>query len=342
MEQSNQIEKIYNLIISKVDEHNLISIIQHFTEIFKLQREPAEQILKSAPIVFLQGLDKNSLKMLKGRLIFLSKMGVEFLITTQLSTKIPCVIWSGKSPNYIESSSGELIKSVDFQWSGNAFVCPNCSETFVFKRIGNPLTTSVKVVDDISKYIDTSGGGRQNNRPVQARSVPTDSVGRLSKNIHGKVDDTNESDVLEIQSLQSEGSSEDLIEFPQSHEELNNSIPQEETFIVDDNKPQEDIEIPEPILEPIAELVEGLQQNIKPAPQEKANCAVFLTSIPPDKKVKAVGLIAKLKGVSIQEAQLLTTRLLVPVMKDITKSVAIQSLEEFKKIGVKGRITVKI
>jgi hypothetical protein len=361
MEQLNQKPNLYNLIVCKVDEHNLIPIIQYFTEIFALEKESAEQIIKSAPIIFLDGLDKEALKTLRGRLVFLSKMGVEFLIAASPAAKIPRVVWSGKSPKYTESSSGELIKSIDFQWNGNAFVCPNCSETFVFKRIGNPLTKVNKMADDKSKYIEVTEGEQSNN---------------ILQKDNEKADNVNENDGIEVQA---EGNYDEVIEpppfieQPQNHEALNNAIkstsPQEETLFVED-KTQENGEIPEPILEPIPESIEEPvpepvlepieepipepvfqpieeriatpRQNTKPVQLEKPNCSVFLTSIPPDKKAKATELIAKLKGINIQQAQVLTTRLLVPVLKDVTKSVANKSLEEFKKIGVNGRITVKI
>jgi len=336
MEESNQEPTGYNVIISKVDEHNFASILKHFMDVFSLEKEPAEQILKSVPIVFLQELNNKILRKLKGRLLFFSKMGVEFTIVSHLSPTIPCVVWAGKTPNYGESPTGELIKYVDFQWKGTAFVCPNCSETFVFSRIGNPLATSVKFADDSSKT-NTANEGRQVNKPV--------------KNIPGKTSAKATDNVLEIQNPQLEDNSEEVIEVqpieevaedaPVSHKPLNKAIKSQTS--------QEDIGNPDPVLEPIPEPIEPElepiakpQRIVEAAPPEKANCNVFLISIPPDKKVKAAELLARLKGVSIQQARGLIARSVSPVLQDVTKSVANNFLEEFKKIGVKGRITFKV
>ncbi|MBI5779697.1 MAG: hypothetical protein HZA49_09625 [Planctomycetes bacterium] len=327
--ESSQIIAGHNLIIMRVAEHNLPSVIEQFADSFSLEIEPAEQILRSAPIVLLTGLNKDTLKILKDRLVNLSKAGIEFMISTRLSPTIPRVVWPSKMPNYAVAPTGELIKYVDFQWRGNAFVCPNCAETFVFKRIGNPLARYLQVKEETPL--------KQTSTTTSTRVKPKEPT-----------PDMNESDVVELPPLtdtKSGSDSDEVVELaPVEDQSQNNADVLEPIDILDGNKEapatatQNGSEENGQIVEaPVA--VE--EPGTAPIPEELCTCSVFLTSIPPEKKVATAELIAKMKGIPVKQAQILTTRLLVPILKDVTKEEATKCLLDFQKIGVKGKLTIK-
>ncbi|MEW6026092.1 MAG: hypothetical protein AB1599_02190 [Planctomycetota bacterium] len=322
----------HNLIIMRVAEHNLSSVIEQFADAFSLEIEPAEQILRSAPIVFLTGLHKDTLKILKDRLVNLSKAGVEFMISTRLSPTIPRVVWPGKMPNYAATPSGELVKYVDFQWRGNAFVCPNCAETFVFKRIGNPLARYLQVKEETPI--------KQAPTIASAPAKPKEPASNID-----------ESDVVELPPItdtQSGSESDEVVELaPVEDQSQNNADVLEPIDILEGtngikeapavaahNGSEENGEVVEA---PVA--VE--EPGAAPIPEELCTCSVFLTSIPPEKKVATAELIAKMKGISVKQAQVLATRLLVPILKDVSKEEAARCLTDFQKIGVKGKLTIK-
>jgi hypothetical protein len=67
---------------------------------------------------------------------------------------------------------------------------------------------------------------------------------------------------------------------------------------------------------------------------------VFLSKITEvSKRDKAAELIAKIKGCSTNEAKELTTRLVIPLAKNVTKEQADDVLNQFKRLKIFGRMT---
>jgi ribosomal protein L7/L12 len=67
---------------------------------------------------------------------------------------------------------------------------------------------------------------------------------------------------------------------------------------------------------------------------------VFLSKITDtSKRDKAAELIAKIKGCSGNEAKELTTRLVIPLAKNVAKEKAEDILTQFKKLKIFGRMT---
>src|SRR6185503_11705692 len=67
---------------------------------------------------------------------------------------------------------------------------------------------------------------------------------------------------------------------------------------------------------------------------------VFLSKITDtSKRDKAAELIAKVKGCSTSEAKELTTRLVIPLAKNVSKNKAEDILNQFKKLKIFGRMT---
>ena len=69
--------------------------------------------------------------------------------------------------------------------------------------------------------------------------------------------------------------------------------------------------------------------------------SLFLTTIPPEKKEETAELIAEIKGIQIAQARLMTNRTMVPILKDVSGTVAQECFERFKKIGFVGRLVKK-
>ena len=61
----------------------------------------------------------------------------------------------------------------------------------------------------------------------------------------------------------------------------------------------------------------------------------------PDKKDKAAELIAEIKGCPLDEAQRLTDRTIIPVLKGVSREVAEYHLDKFKRFKIAGRVTTR-
>ena len=87
--------------------------------------------------------------------------------------------------------------------------------------------------------------------------------------------------------------------------------------------------------EPIAETAVE-----EPPPPTGELYNVFLSKITDtSKRDKAAELIAKIKGCSGNEAKELTTRLVIPLAKNVAKEKAEDILTQFKKLKIFGRMT---
>jgi hypothetical protein len=305
----------YHIMISRVDETQFDNAAGQFSKLFNITPESAGQILKSIPVVFLSNLARNDIKTIKPKLVDLSKLGIEFTISPQLSQSIPKVIWPTQ-PHYKEGPAGNIVQYVDFQWKGNAFVCPNCGETFVFQRVGNPFNTYQKVKEQMPQ--------RQQPHPVPAEAEITEGE-----------------DVMVLAPVvEPSAESEDGVM------ELNPVEAQSEWA---DENASEPIDIlqPEAVSEEGVSSEQGAEEIAEPEmieepPVEEANCTVFLSGLSSaEKREKAAKIISEIKNIPLEKAQELTNRVLVPVLKDVTETEANECLEMFKKVGVSGRITKK-
>lgn len=134
----------YNVILTFTPDIGVEEIASEFARHFKFEQEVAEQILRSAPVVFLRHMSKKDIKAIKPSLLELSRLGVEFTISPRLPKNIPSIIWPFQ-PTFAATTEGEVVKAINFQWAGSAIVCPGCGEVFVFRPIGKP---SLKIEED--------------------------------------------------------------------------------------------------------------------------------------------------------------------------------------------------
>ena len=186
----------YKLIIEKADVAHLAQQVKEFAQSFSLDEKIVEMALKSAPVVFAQGLSKREIKAIQDKLIDLSKSGLEFRITTRVPKNIPFVNWPMK-PHFTAGWTGT--NGVAFNWSDLSFVCPSCSETFIFKRLGKPISFHPEAEQsmEISKPISNK------QKPYQTKPPEIETQ---------KLNEYNQDDELEPIPLEenTSGSSEDL------------------------------------------------------------------------------------------------------------------------------------
>jgi hypothetical protein len=125
----------FSLIAVEVDAAIVDEAAESLAEAFRLDPAVAQQILRSAPIVFARGLTKNEIKAITPKLVDLSKMGIEWRVTARPTGKLPKLNWPVR-PHFTAGNSGGSKLTPAFDWQDAAFVCPSCGEAFVFKRLG--------------------------------------------------------------------------------------------------------------------------------------------------------------------------------------------------------------
>lgn len=377
----------YQVLITKVEQKHFASLVSSFAQLFLLDSFVAEQILKSYPIVFLSGIKRDEYKAIKPKLLNTSKSGVEFTVTTKTLVSVPCVSWLTR-PRYTEPG-GKLVKHVEFQWRGNAFVCPNCGETFLFQRLGNPLArfskTKEKSVEkatpvppsalpSVSQTEDVGFQWRGNvfvcpncgesflfrrignplarfikakEKPAEVTPTPPVAAPSVSQPKEvPKVAPAEQENVPladPVPAAPSSKASEDVVELTPipsgaSEEGIVELTPLPPSEIPDEGLP-EAVDILTEEVPPVAPVKEA-PGTTSEAPTDTGRHNVFLSRIiSKDKKGTAAKLITEIKGISIEESRKLVDRMLIPVLKEVTKSEARTCLGKFKELGVSGKIT---
>ena len=160
----------YSIVIEASKDSKIAEATSGFAKMFTLESKVAEQILKSAPIIFLSRLTKQDVRILKPKMIELSNAGIEFRITSRPQDRIPKVNWPIK-PSFGTADGGNLVTAVSFIWDNNAFVCPACGETFVFRRVGKPKPAPAGV-EAAAAAAAAPPATKSFSAPVAARPAP--------------------------------------------------------------------------------------------------------------------------------------------------------------------------
>lgn len=166
----------FNIVIEKVDKEKAAKAVREFARLFSMDERAVACILGAAPIHFVSGLARLEVKAVIDKLKEISKLGVEFRITAREPKRIPRVNWPQK-PHFTAGWSGA--NGIVFDWQDQAFVCPSCGETFLFKRMGKVSYQSQEGVDN-SKSQELF----DKETPVQAKTVeplPADTIEPLSE-----------------------------------------------------------------------------------------------------------------------------------------------------------------
>ena len=351
----------FNLIVVEVESSRLPDAAKAFGRAFGLDETIATQICKSAPIIFAQKLTKQEVKAITPTLGDLSKNGMEFRVTARVAGKLPKVNWPVRPQFTAGGAAG--VSGLAFEWDNNAFVCPGCGESFLFRRLGKLQLAEAPVVVG-SNGVEAAQAAAA---PALARTAAAHPVKAAVAASSSSEDDFAESalpapravGVEGVAPLAGEGESLDLPEAVEDVKQFQDDLPSEP--LLPDAEP---LPAPEPLeelpgsdggfaaeaeplapAEPEAPIEEPIAEPEAPPQEEEVVEAgelynVFLSKITDtSKRDKAAELIAKVKGCSTAEAKELTTRLVIPLAKNVTKAKAEDILNQFKKLKIFGRMT---
>ena len=351
----------FNLIVVEVESARLNDAAKSFGRAFGLDDTIATQICKSAPIIFAQKLTKQEVKAITPTLGDLSKNGMEFRVTARIAGKLPKVNWPVR-PQFT-AGGAQGVNGLAFEWDNNAFVCPGCGESFLFRRLGKlqlaeaPAAVGSNGAEAAAAAAAPALAARAAApQPVKAsvsasqdddfaesalpapRAVGVEGVAPLA----GEGESLDLPEAVDEIKLQDDAPSDQLLPDaePLPPAEPLEELPGSDGGFAAEAEPLAATDPPEaPLDEPMAE------PEAAPAVEEEPVEAgelynVFLSKITDtSKRDKAAELIAKVKGCSTSEAKELTTRLVIPLAKNVSKNKAEDILNQFKKLKIFGRMT---
>ncbi|MFN3485072.1 MAG: hypothetical protein ACK44W_06280 [Planctomycetota bacterium] len=334
----------FSLIVTEVDAANLPEAARQFARAFSLDETIATQVCKSAPIIFAQKLTKAEVKAITPTLTELSKAGMEFRVTARVATKLPKLNW----PVRPQFTAGGIpgTNGLAFEWDNNAFVCPSCGETFLFRRLGKLALVEPPAA------LPSNGPVAEVKATARAQEPAPAAVGAAAPSRYDAAAAAPRVEGVEgVQPLAGEGESLDLPEaaapvediklddFPEAPAAEPAAAPAEPLDLLPETAPEPAEPAPAEELPAAPEPAEPLGET--EAPAETGDLYnVFLSKITDtSKRDKAAELIAKVKGCSTAEAKELTTRLVIPLAKNVPKEKAEDILNQFKKLKIFGRMT---
>jgi len=348
----------FNLIIVEVESGRIPEAAKALAKAFSLDENVANKVCSGAPINFAQKLNKQEVKAITPVLGELSKSGIEFRITARLPERLSKLNWPIR-PQFTAGGS-PAASGLAFEWDNNAFVCPGCGESFLFRRMGKvKLVEPPLVVGHNGTEVAAVAAPRAAaTQPVKASVSGGSELGSYEGALRPAPRAVG---VEGVSQLAGEGESLDLPETtdePRSQDEplADAGLPDADPLPAPE--PLEDLSgsaggfgsDAEPMLaDPEPEPVAAPPAEPEPAPvaEEEAPAGdpgelynVFLSKITDtSKRDKAAELIAKVKGCSTAEAKELTTRLVIPLAKNVSKNKAEDILNQFKKLKIFGRMT---
>jgi len=350
----------FNLIVVEVESSRIPDAAKAFGRAFNLDDTIATQICKSAPIIFAQKLTKQEVKAITPILGELSKSGLEFRVTARVAGKLPKVNWPVR-PQFT-AGGAPAVSGLAFEWDNNAFVCPGCGESFLFRRLGKlqlveappsvgsngaeaaqaaaapAMAARSAAPQQVRATVGSSTMGFASEAMPAPRAVGVEGVAPLA----GEGESLDLPETVDEMQPQEEALSEPLLPDadPLPPPEPLEELPGSDGGFAADAEPQLSEPEPEPEPAPVAEP-EPAPAVEEEAPNETGELYnVFLSKITDtSKRDKAAELISKVKGCSTSEAKELTTRLVIPLAKNVSKNKAEDILNQFKKLKIFGRMT---
>jgi hypothetical protein len=337
----------FSLIVASVESDKVADAGKQFARAFGLDETIAGQICKSAPIIFAQKLTKTEVKAITPTLTDLSKAGIEFRVTARVAGKLPKVNWPVRPQFTAGGMSGST--GLAFEWDNNAFICPGCGETFLFRRLGQLKLHEPPAVQNNGSTASAPAVRQPVRAAVGAYTAPQLEGVEGMQPLAGEGESLDLPEALDVAppappAKAARAPEPELLPEPEPEPE---NVPMEElpadggefSAAAEEPAPEpEPVPVePEPEPEPVAEP-EPVQEE---APVETGDLYnVFLSKITDtSKRDKAAELIAKIKGSSASEAKELTTRLVIPLAKNVSKDKAEDILNQFKKLKIFGRMT---
>jgi hypothetical protein len=338
----------FTLIVTAVESGAVAEAARQFAKAFGLEEPVATAVCKGAPIIFAQKLTKQEVKAVTPLLTDLSKAGMEFRVTARVAPKLPKLNWPVR-PQFTAAGSASAA-GLAFDWGNTAFVCPGCGESFLFARMGKLNLVEPPAAPEApaaakapaARSARPSAPGFVDERPaptaVGVEGLSPAAGGGDTDDIHQALADlpevptapAAEPEVEPAPVATAEAAEPELL--PQ--EDPLSAVPEGGEFSAGLEEAQASPLEPEPVAaepEPVAEE----------APAETGELYnVFLSKITDtSKRDKAAELIAKIKGCAGGEAKELTTRLVIPLAKNVSKGKAEDILGQFKKLKIFGRMT---
>ncbi|MBI4564459.1 MAG: hypothetical protein HY716_07195 [Planctomycetes bacterium] len=324
----------FNVIVEHAEPSTLESAARELARVFHLDEAVALQVVKSAPILFVKGLSKAEMRSITPKLKELSGKGIEFRVTVDVPKKLPKLNWPIR-PLFTVAATGRALKPA-FDWEDHAFVCPSCGETFLFKRLGP--TSAGRAAPS-----GNASGRAEPAEPLDVAAEPGDlavlepSEGEPAPMLLEEEEKPRGGADVESFPSPLEASFEPAENLPDIHiEGLEPVMPMEEPSL-------------EPVIPPEAPPPETVEAPAETAPAEEPQPLpepegdlynVFLSKIiDRSRQEKAAELISLYKKIQLQEARALTTRLVIPIAKNIPRNEAQKILDEFKKHKIFGRMT---
>ena len=300
---------------------------------FSLDEAIAGQILGAVPIIFVTKLTKSEVKAITPKLVELSKNGIAFRVTAKIPAKVPKVHWPAR-PQFTAAGSGSAV-GLAFDMENNAFVCPGCGEAYIFKRLGQ-----VKLME-APESTPAPASAAAAPAPV-AKAAPAPAPKPAAKPAPRPAP----APVVEEAPIEL---ADDVIP-PEPAKEGGDDLLPGEGEPIDLPDAAEEIKLDDSAMEAPLDLEDGgeLSAAAESATAEATEEAVaegelynvFLSKITDKaKQDKAAELISKTKGCSLTEAKELTSRMIIPIAKNVSKEQAESILDTFKKIKVFGRMT---
>jgi ribosomal protein L7/L12 len=349
----------FNLIVVSVESAQLADAAKAFARAFNLGDAISLQVCKSAPINFAQKLTKQEVKAITPMLSDLSKSGIEFRVTARVAGKIGKLNWPVRPTFTAGGVAGAT--GLAFEWDNTAFVCPGCGETFLFRRLGKlklsepPLVVGHNGAESVQASSPAMATRAAATHSVKATVAASSEMGSYEDAVRPAPRAVG---VEGVAPLAGEGESLDLPETLDDIKAPEEPVSEPVFPDIAEPMPEPIDELPgtdggfgesaEPALaEPEAEPLAAAEPEPAPVAEEEAPAAeagelynVFLSKITDtSKRDKAAELIAKVKGCSTTEAKELTTRLVIPLAKNVAKSKAEDILNQFKKLKIFGRMT---
>jgi hypothetical protein len=311
----------FELIIEDLNQASLEDASREFSKSFGLEQSIAARILKALPIVFLTEVTRSELKALTPRLLELSSKGLTFRVTAQSTQNLPKVTWPIR-PNFVIGSV-QHTDGISFDWGNNAFVCPGCGETFLFKRLGK-----LYLGPQVQPAPPAPSPLQQPPEPVTTKLVPeTQPAGILAEEEPVEI---TEEDLPVLEPLE---------ELPSEPATVETAAPVPEEQKVESAEVSKQEIIEEEIIET---PLEEEPQKVEPPPvevEDKDLYNVFLPGVSMEKRKEVAELISKIRGVSMVQAHDLARRAAIPLLKGVTKEQAERALGQFKRLGIIGKIT---
>lgn len=361
----------FHIVIEQVPEPGVAAKL--LAETFGFDEAIGRALFKAAPIVLFSRLTKGEIKAVTPRLLELSRSGFVFRITAR-TLKIPRINWLVR-PSF--PPTGAPVVRVDWGGAdftcpscGESFALIRTTPL----RFAEPLPEDLgERVTAAPSPGEREVGTRDEPREQTPQPPPPPPPAEASvlaeaealADVKPEAEPTPEDEpVSEIEP--------EPIPMEAPVEPAESPVPEDQPILTPSHGtalPAKDLEIEEALPEsdesgPLSKAFEATlretqrmaagpsapEQPNPPSPPEEPAAVVsredsgerFNVFIPevkdPERKEQAVGLLAEIQGISVEEARKLAQRLMIPVARDVTQQEAEGILSRFRRIKVFGRM----